>query len=355
MARVRIFSAVEQVAAFLREELSRGQWGDLLPGVDRLAPELGVSRKTLEAALSLLEDEGVLVRQGPRRKRSIVRGSIAPNSKLRVALLAGEVNDFRLEYIVELQHRLAEAGHHVFFPPKTLIELGMEPARIARLVERTDADAWVVLAGSYEVLEWFSRQPAPSFALFGRRRGLSIAGVGPDKGPAYVAAVRRLVGLGHRRIVLLARPRRRLPEPGASEQAFLNELAAHGLAVSAFNLPSWEETIDGFQARLDSLFQLTPPTALIIDEGPLFAAAQQFLACRKILVPQDVSLICTDADPSFDWCQPSISHIRWDSRPVVHRIVRWVDHVSRGRRDLRQTLTFAEFVGGGTVGPRKDK
>lgn len=45
-----------------------------------------------------------------------------------------------------------------------------------------------------------------------------------------------------------------------------------------------------------------------------------------------------------------VAHIRWDSRPVVRRIVRWVDDVGRGKEEKRQTLTKAEFVEGGTVG-----
>lgn len=38
-------------------------------------------------------------------------------------------------------------------------------------------------------------------------------------------------------------------------------------------------------------------------------------------------------------------------RPVMRRIARWANNVSRGKDDLRQTLTQAEFVEGGTVGP----
>lgn len=91
--------------------------------------------------------------------------------------------------------------------------------------------------------------------------------------------------------------------------------------------------------------------ALIIDEGPLFAAAQQFLAQRRLRVPQDVSLICTDNDPSFEWSKPAIPQIHWDSRPVVRRIVKWAENVSLGKRDLRQTRTPAEFIAGGTIGP----
>jgi hypothetical protein len=36
---------------------------------------------------------------------------------------------------------------------------------------------------------------------------------------------------------------------------------------------------------------------------------------------------------------------------VVNRIVRWVQHVSQGKEDTRQTVIKAEFIEGGTIGP----
>jgi DNA-binding LacI/PurR family transcriptional regulator len=353
MQPFRLFSAAGQVAAFLRAEVERGHWTEEMPGADYLATALGVNRKTVEAALRRLEQEGVLAGQGAGRKRRIILAAGERARPLRVAILNFEPMVFTEGYIIELQHLLVEAGHSAFFAERSLTELGMKVSRISRLVEKTEADAWVVYAASREVLEWFVARSVPAIALFGRRRGLPIAAVGPDKVPAYAAATRRLIELGHRRIVLLCRQMRRLPVPGTAECVFLAELAAHEIPSSPYNLPDWEESVEGFQARLESLFRVTPPTALIIDELPFFVAAQQFLARRGIRVPEDVSMVCTDANPAFAWCVPSVAHIGWDSRPVVRRIVRWAANVSHGEKDLRQTLTPAKFVEGGTIGPAK--
>jgi DNA-binding transcriptional regulator YhcF (GntR family) len=348
---LRILTAAEQVAAHLRQALVRGTWGGRMPGGNQLAGLLGVGRNTVEAALQMLEDEGVLVARGAGRRRQVVLPEGQKSAPtLRVAVLPGEEADRRLDYIVELQHELVEAGHVAFYPERALLELGMNVRRVASMVGRTKADAWVVVGGSREVLEWFADGGRPAFALFGRRRQLRIAGVGPDKPPMYAEATRMLLELGHRRIVLLAREMRRLPVPGAGEQTFLDTLAAHGIDPGPYHLPDWENNPEGFQSRLESLFQVTPPTALIIDEVSLFNAAYHFLAGRGLRVPGDVSLVCTDASPDFDWCLPTVAHIRWDTRPVVRRIVRWAENVARGRTDLRQTLTPAEFVAGGTVG-----
>lgn len=351
MPQFSIHSPSEQVARHLKTELLNGVWSGLMPGGPKLASDLGVDRKTIEAALRLLEDEGLLVNQGAGKRRLIQISDRVEASVLRIAIMIGEEADLRDEVVQKIQHELEEAGHVVVFPKPYMVEMGMDVQRIAKLVRKTHAGAWLVVAGSRGVIEWFSAQPFPSFALFDRRRSLPIAAAGPDMPSACRAAARRLIELGHRRIVLLVRPRRRLPVPGASELAFLEELRAHRLPVSDYNLPGWVETVQGFQAGLESLFRITPPTAMIIDELPFLLAAQQFLARRKMLVPEDISLVCTAGDASFEWCHRSIAHMRWNDDPVVKRVVRWAANVRRGKKDLRQTLTPAVFVPGGSIGP----
>ncbi len=354
MHPIRLLSASAQVAAHLRAELEGGKWSGKMPGVDRLAAELGVSCKTVAAALQQLDRDGVLAAQGRGQKRLIVPPKVRAARPVRVSTLLSEASDRQTDYMVELQHRLEETGHRVGYAERSMVELGMDVRRIARMVEKTEADAWVVVAGSRAVLEWFSARPQPIFALFGYWHALPLAATGPNKVPAIRTATRRLIELGHRSMVMLVRPRRRLPKPGVPEQAFLDELEAHGLRrgrPEQFNLPDWEENVEGLFHILNELFRVTPPTAMIIQEAAIFAATQQFLAQRRILVPEQVSLVCADPDSTFEWYRPSVTHIAWDSGPWVRRIVRWAANVSRGRKDLRQTLTPAEFVDGGTIGP----
>jgi hypothetical protein len=340
-----------QVAAHLRSELRRGTWPDALPGRDRLAAELGVNAKTVEAALRELEREGLLVRPGQGRRRRVVAGEKPPAAPLRVALLLSEKEDRRVDYIADLRHQLRLAGHEAVHPERSLVDLGMNPDRIAGLVARTAADAWIVVAGSRDVLEWFASAPAPAFALFGPMAGIRLAGAGPRKAPAIAAATRTLLGLGHRRIAMLVRPRRRRPVPALPEQAFLDELQAHGLAPAPYHLPEWEESPERFHEMLDSLFRLTPPTALIVDEAALFVAVLESCLARRLRVPEDLSLVCTDDDPAFAWCRRRIAHIDWNRGPVLRRVFQWADHLSRGLPDLRQTTSVARFVPGDTIGP----
>ncbi len=351
MGELRFLSKIEQVAAHLRAELAGGRWEGAMPGRLELAAELGTNAKTVEDALRQLEREGVLAGQGAGRKRRIVRAEKPDKVVLRVKILPFEPSDRGSSLFNVLLHRLKEQGHEVAFAEKSLHDLGMDVNRVAAYVEASVADVWLVIAGSREILEWFAARTGPSFALSGRWTGLPIAGINTQKIPAMKAAVRRLYDHGHRRIVFMCREERRKPYPAALEQAFLDELTALGIKTGAYNLPDWGDDIAGFYRGLDALFHHTPPTALFLTEARLFIAAQQHLARRGILAPRDVSLICDDPDVAFSWCLPVVSHFRWDTRPVVSRVVRWVDNVARGREDRRQSFIQAEFVEGGTVGP----
>lgn len=352
MALPHFRTITEQVADHLRKELLGGHWADGMPGQKRLSKELGVSGQTVELALQLLEKEGLLVGQGAGKRRRIERfQGAAQNRALRVRILLYERSDRKTDYQVDLFHRLQEAGHDAGFAAKTMWDLGMNLNRIARFIKETEADAWVVVAGPRDVLEWFAMQPTPAFALFGRMPSVPIAGTGPLKTPAMTAAVRRLTELGHHRIVMLTREERRKPEPGRVERVFLEELHRQGIATGPYNLPDWEDNPKGLQYCLSWLFRHTPPTALVISTLELYTATQQFLCHKGIRVPQDVSMICSDPHPALAWCDPTFSHITFDSAAWVRNIMRWLKNVARGKDDRRQSFTKAEFVDGGTVGP----
>lgn len=343
-------SISDQVADHLQKEILRGRWAGIMPGKHQIAAELGVNNKTVEAALRQLEKCGLLIAQGAGRNRKIAEVAPSHSRSLRIAVFPNEgTQDQKYDYFIEMVHALENAGHQVVLASKSLTKLKFEIPRVMAMVQQTPADAWIVCAGSRAVLEWFASQPIPAFALFGHRIGIRIPGISPDKPPAIQKATRHLIELGHTRIVLLCRKIRRLPTPGLSETVFLQTLTSHGCPVGDYNLPDWEESNVGFQDCLASLFRVTPPTALIVDEAEYYVAAMQFLLRRGIRVPEDVSMICTDDDPSFAHCHPPVSCIAWDARPIVKRIVQWASNASRGKADFAQTGSLAQFRPGGTT------
>ncbi|MES2981527.1 MAG: substrate-binding domain-containing protein [Verrucomicrobiota bacterium] len=347
----RTKSAVEQLAEFMKEQILRGVWQNLMPGAPTVARTLGVDHRIVIAAFEILEKEGFLVSAGVGRRRRIVVIEDQATPVMKFQMICYEETDRKLFYLLDLQHKLMDAGHVCSFSSISLTGLKMDLARLKRHVEKSKVDGWIIFAGSREILQWFSMQKTPAFALAGRMNDIHMPGCRPNKSPVLKTLVSRLVELGHRRIVLMVREERRKPQPGMLEREFLSDLEAHGIRSGAYNLPDWNDNVSDFHRCLDSLFRHTPPTAIILDEFQYFSAAQLHLAYKGIYAPRDVSLICTDPSPSFNWCQPAASHMDWDSDMLVRRILKWADHVARGIEDYKQDHVSARFIEGATIGP----
>lgn len=343
--KIRILTYAEQVAGHLRSEILSGRWGGELPGEGVLQKELGVNHSTVRAALCLLEKEGTLVSQGVGRRRLITvqKGSRPPG--LRIGLFLYESSDLDAFDVMRLKHRLIRAAHSVEIPRQTLSQLGMNVSRIARVVDKTPVDAWILLSAPMNVLEWFAKLPLPTLAYAGEYcPHLPIAFVGIRR-PMDVL-VNRLIEMGHHRIVLLTRS-------PILPHVFLDNLKARGIPVGDYNMPGWEPNPHGFRRCLDMLFATTPPTALLIDEAELFLSAKDYLTRKGFDTPSKVSLVCADPDPVFRWFEPSVAHIRWDANPLIRRIESWADHIARGKEDRKQVFFSSEFVDGGTLGPAR--
>lgn len=351
MEHLRILSGAEQTAEYLKIMIGRGRWTGSLPGSIKLAAELGVNAKTVDAALRILEQQGEVISQGRRMKRKIVDNKRKEGAPLRIAILEFDRPTERETYLYQIQHLLLESGYTAFFAEKSLEELHLNKSQVIKMVNKVKADAWIVASGSRDILEWFAEQEIPTFALFGRRNGLPIAGIGPDQPTLTREVVRRLIELGHNRIILITNSSRILPIPGSTERAFLDELTKHGIVTSQYNLPLWEDSIEGLQKFLENMMRYTPPTAVLVNEPFLFLAVQHHLMRMGVKIPDELSMFCSDYDPTFAWLRPTVAHGSWNSQPWVRRIKKWVNNISYGKNDQRQSYTKVDFIEGGTIGP----
>ncbi|MEI7954988.1 MAG: substrate-binding domain-containing protein [Verrucomicrobiota bacterium] len=355
---VRRQSLPELTAQALREVLLAGGWGGTLPGEGKLALELGVGRNTLRAALRLLEAEGLLGKRAAGCSWAVAKSRSGGETKhvLRVGVLLHEPlvdeNPGMQGTLMRVQHEIERAGHVCVLSKPCQASLRHDSRRIAKYLAEIRADAWVVVAPRRKVVEWFAEQPFPAIALGGGCSDANMAGTGTLVSSAHVEAFRRLLALGHRRIVMICLSHLRQPVPSAYVSRFTAELDSHHIPWSyPFNVPEWDETPAGFRALLTKLFTVSPPTALMIDETPRLVAALGFLAERGLRVPERVSLVVGHWDSSLAWGNPPIAHLHWDDTPLVRRVVRWLAAVAKGCPDRETVLFPAEFVPGGSIGP----
>lgn len=357
MQTLKRLSLIEQTAGHLRQGFEGDRWQGKLPGVGRLALDLGVSKDTVRAALQLLEHEGCIKAQGAGRNRLIVPSKLRPKAQrtLRIAVLL--VTPLELEnahsqrLILRLVSSIEHLGHECLIIDRVVNAVKHSPARLNTLVQTTAADAWIVYAAGRELLTWFVQKKIPVMALGGRSQDLPVACTRTDISDAMHAAIDHLAQLGHRRIVLISYRLWRFPVRGPGAESFLQRLAHHDLPASDFNLPDWEETPEGLQNLLNSLFQTTPPTALLLVEPSYTVATFAFLAKRGLRVPEDVSIISLMPDSVFLMRRPIIAHFEWPVVSHIRRITRWVQALALGRADHEVKSNAATFIPGGTIGP----
>jgi len=349
MKPLRVFTAAEQVATYLREQIIARTWVETMPGTSKLAGELGVGMRTVSDALDQLEKEGLLVNLGRRRKRKIVVPDKLVSHGLQIAILLFDPDGRVNRICTNLLLKLVNAGYQATFCTETLSDLGMDVVKVRRYVRTVPADAWIVFSASGEILEWFSKQAAPVFAIGGQYPGKEIAATAVNSNKATKVMLRHLIDLGHRRIVFLTLENRRKPKLAVLEQCFIDELEAHGIETGPYNIPDWSYDAEGLHQCLDTLFRHTPPTAIYCMKSSIYHSVQQYLSENEIATPGDVSLICSHADIGFSLCRPSVAHITWDARKLHRSTIKWVNKVARGNDDKRQVEIEAEFVEGGTI------
>lgn len=348
-------SDIEKCADKIRNQIQTNRWDSKLPNVVKLADELKVSQLIIRSAVEILDNEGIVKLANDGYSRDIVALPQPIQKKFRIVILMSEpakdqVANFQ-QLLLALQHQLEDEGFVPVLNDEMLAYAEKDVSRMASVVEWLPADAYIIISAKREISEWFASYSKPCLGIFGHGGGLPIARVGSNKSVAMSEALEYLIGLGHKRIVLLNRGQRRIPRFGKMERTFIGGLEAQGIETSDYNMPDWEETSEGFYQMLEKMFKNDPPTAILTDEMIMWTAAQQFLAQKKILVPQEVSMISLDDDPLFRWCIPAVSRFKWEGAPIVAHTLRWAESVQKGEVDIEQTFFPAKFVIGGTIAP----
>ncbi len=355
MQQTRPATIRQQTLHILREGILSRRWAGVLPGVRTLAKELAVSIGTLQGALKRLEKEGVIGSRGSGRRRQVgtIETTITTTPKLRIGILTAEAvatNSAPAQaFFYGLINTMEQAGHLPFLASKTMDCLKHDPAAILALMRESRADAWVVSRASGDVLAALAEDsPAPFIASGGRVSAVKqIAAAGIDITDALRDCVRHLVALGHTRIVMVMPACHREPTPGVMPQVFLDELSAAGIRPGPYNLPAWECSRQGFDGLLKSLFSLTPPTALILEDARQLTATLGFFAHHKISA-QNIALIVSETDSTLEWIAHRPGLITFDDAKLIQRIMDWVGSCARGAPEREKIILKASFTPGDT-------
>lgn len=356
-------SVIDQTADHIRSGIATGRWKNKLPGLRPLAAEMGVGRNTLRSAIQQLVNEGMIRSGDAGDSYTIVQSSKRrttgkpPSNSLRIGILIHgplEKQGPQMQPIIErIINDARNHGHHAFCVAFPIDKDKHSTGYLKQLTANAKADAWLLVMATQGIIEWFLGKNIPALSIGTRGADTAIDTAMFAYEDALRDAVRRLIQLGHRRIVMIIWSGARRPTPSPLVRVFQEELANAGITPGDFHVPEWEETPQGIANLMTSLFKVTAPTALLIWPTDVTCAALSWLSAQRLRVPMDVSVFCPTQHPWFAWISPdlNVAHFDRDTNAWHLHVNRWIHKIATGKKTPHRFDKLARLVPGNSFGP----
>jgi DNA-binding LacI/PurR family transcriptional regulator len=355
-------SLVAETERVLLEGIAQGRWQGSLPGERPLYRELQVSRWTLRAALRALHEKGyVRSRRGrPCEISGRARRRSDPERAARVGVIMPEPlfrqTPFASVWLNDLRGIAQKAGIEFDFYDLPRLYTANPATHLQEFVSRNPHDCWILFLSTPALQRWFGERDIPAIVAGSLHAEVRLPSQDNHFRAAGRHAVGAMIGLGHRRIAVLAlqHDRKALPpgigelERGAREAAAA--LRQGGCDLSFHRHSSQPEEIC---RMLDRVLDLPArPTALLVAHSATFLTVLSHFAQRGVVMPRDLSVVVIQDEAYFRHIVPELSHYEWNPEAFSHRMMRMV------KRALEHTLSpdtavriVPRFVPGKTLRP----
>jgi DNA-binding LacI/PurR family transcriptional regulator len=348
-------SLVAQTVAFLNAQIENGEWRDWLPSERSLCDLLQVSRNTLRAALAQMKTEGrirpvhgagnqILARQGGaarRRSQDVALLTPEPIERLR-PMQSLWIDDMRALLSERGMRLRVFHGHHYF---------AANPGpSLQKLVTRNPHGCWILMLANETVQRWFSKNAIPCIVAGSTYSGLDLPFRDLDHRAMCRHAAGVLLGLGHRRLVMLTQKSRRAGDL-ESEAGFLEgvKLSRHedAEAVVIYH----EETVASVTHAVRRILKLQPaPTALLIVHPHYYLAVASRLAQSGVRIPEEISMISRDDDPFLSFIVPVPARYVVSPHLMAKSLLRPVLELLEGNATTqRASMIMPEFFRGESI------
>lgn len=287
--------------------------------LEDVAREAGLSRAQVSRALrgdtGVLPETRKLAEEAARRinyQPNLAARTLASTQTRTVGILIGEpLNPFHMMLAQALDTRLAAAGYDSVVSIRAAADRDVKSQRDWLLSMRACGAFLISTPSGIEAIEQFAGT-LPSVYLGRQVAGTSLSSVSADDEAAAAAAIRHLIGLGHRHIAHITGGE--LSGAKERQRGYLAAMEAAGL--TPFEVPG-NHDIDSGQRGVQLLLQDGRPFTAIFSDNDLCAlGTMNELQRHGLRVPTDISVMGFDDIPSAGSEAFSLSTMQQD--PVLH-------------------------------------
>ncbi|HRE84372.1 MAG TPA: LacI family DNA-binding transcriptional regulator [Opitutaceae bacterium] len=358
----RYLSLTQQVVHALETDILRGLHTKALPSVRQLAAQMQVSRRTISAAVGILQQKN-LVRPTQRQgiavlKRSVIRKTHQTRGNIGLLLPQplDELHPYSTVFFHSLRALLYLNGFHLVVHSGPSFFSSRPASALQRLVTRHPSDCWILAFSSLESQAWFHAQGVPAVVAGTAHDAIPVPFVDVDFQATARHAANFLISRGHRHIGLVN------PQIGKAG----DRRTEAGFCEAAASYPSTEIQVSVFHhhGSMASLRSLAPrlmpnpgrPTALLVANPYFYMGLSGILQEKGVSIPEDLSIMCRDDDhclgymptePTRYVCRPE-QRARAIFDTVMHSLG------PKGRKtETKSVLLFPELIEGKSVTRRK--
>ncbi len=323
----------------------------MLPGEMELARELQVGRNTIRAAMVVLEKEG-LVRTVSGRRREVlgqVRRARPKQEKVAVLVLPAPWHSLppsTLLWMDALRLRLLGAGWQLQLVVEAAAFRRAPATALESLVSRYPSAVWVLYRSTAAMQRWFEKHEVSTVIAGSCHAGVNLPQMDTDFRATSRHASARLLGLGHRRLAVLAPA---APLAGDEESLLGFREGAEGASLQVLSVTDSKTSV--LQALRSILAASERPTAIFTLEARHAATALTFLVGQGVTIPGQMSLLSRDHDPLLEHLVPEPARYERQPEAFAKKLAHLVTS-SGGGVPLKETkhLIMPAFMRGETLG-----
>ncbi|WP_369363560.1 LacI family DNA-binding transcriptional regulator [Streptomyces sp. CG4] len=184
-----------------------------------------------------------------------------------------------------------------------------------------------------------------------------VVSVGAANWQGGVSATEHLLGLGHRRIAVIAGQRRTLGG-SARVAGYRSVLASAGVRHRAEYVRHAGFDEAAARMRMHELLNLPePPTAVFVCSDRMALGVYEALAERELRVPDDMSVVGFDDLPEARWAAPALTTVRQPLGEMAATALRLLVRMMHGERpeSTRTELSTLLVRRASTAGPAGER